>query len=232
MHWDSATNAWIRSKCLAYRCQYPHEQTRPSTEHGPQNHTWRNEERINSYNAETSWSEVLDSRRNAKLLTHGEKVKRMPDHPLHKHLQDLTKNRLKRTSLNNVLKEQQRKHSDILAPRPEECEMFTHNRTPLVLKAEVIFSIPGMSTKSSDSEAALKTLTLAVLDKNYPATAWTQVFTDGSAENASSNGGCGIYIRQPNKPPITIAIPGGDMCSNYRAEAQALLTATETVTQL
>ena len=33
---------------------------------------------------------------------------------------------------------------------------------------------------------------------------------------------------------ITIAIPGGDLCSNYRAEAQAqaLLTGTETVTQL
>ena len=86
--------------------------------------------------------------------------------------------------------------------------------------------------KSSDSEASLKTLTLAELDKSYPATAWTQVFTDVSAEKATRNGGCGIYIRQPNKPPITIAIPGGDMCSNYRAEAQALLTATETVTQL
>ena len=35
-----------------------------------------------------------------------------------------------------------------------------------------------------------------------------------------------------NKPPITIAIPGGDLCSNYRAEAQALITAIETVTQL
>ena len=35
-----------------------------------------------------------------------EKVKRMPDHPLHKRLQDLTKNRLKRTTLNHVLKEQ------------------------------------------------------------------------------------------------------------------------------
>ena len=39
-------------------------------------------------------------------------------------------------------------------------------------------------------------------------------------------------IRQPNKPPITIAIPDGDLCSNYKAEAQALLTATETATQL
>ena len=110
--------------------------------------------------------------------------------------------------------------------------MFTHNRTPLVLKAVVNFSIPGISTKSSDSETSLKTLILAELDKSYPATAWTQVFTDGSAVYATRNGGCGIYIRQPNKPPITIAILGGYLCSNYRAEAQALLTATETVTQL
>ena len=110
--------------------------------------------------------------------------------------------------------------------------MLTHNRTSLVLKAEVKLSIPGISTKSSDSEASLKTLTLAELDKSYPAIAWTQVFTDGLAENAKRNGGCGIYIRQPNKPPSTIAIPGGDLCSNYRAEAQSLLTATETVTQL
>ena len=71
----------------------------------------------------TAGVEPLDSRRSAKLLTHGENVKRMPDHPLHKRLQDFTKNRLKRTSLNNVLKEQQRKQSDILAHRPEECEV-------------------------------------------------------------------------------------------------------------
>ena len=81
----------------------------------------------------------------------------------------------------------------------------------------------------SDSKATLKILTLAELDKSYPATAWTQVFTDGSA---TRNGGCGIYTRQPNKPPITLAILGGDLCSTYRAESQALLTATETVTQL
>jgi len=65
------------------------------------------------------------------------------------------------------LKEQQRKQSDILAPRPEECEMLTHNRRPIVLKVEIKFSIPGISTKSSDSEATLKTLTLAELDKSY-----------------------------------------------------------------
>ena len=54
--------------------------------------------------------------------------------------------------------------------------MLTHNRTPLVLKAEVKLSIPDISTKSSDSEASLKILTLAKLNKSYPSTARTQVF--------------------------------------------------------
>ena len=162
---------------------------------------------------ETAGVEPLDYRRNANLFPHGEKVSIMPNHPLHKRLQDLTKNRLNRTSINHVSKEQQMKHSDILAPRPEEYEMLTLNPTPLVLKAEVKFSIPGISTKSNDSEASLKTLTLAELDKSYPATAWTQVFNDGLADNATRNGGCDIFIRQPNKPPITIAIPGSEICA-------------------
>ena len=67
----------------------------------------------------TAGVEPLDSRRNAKLLTHGENVNRKPDNLLYKHLQYLTKNRLKGTSLNHVLKEQQKKQSDNLAPRPE-----------------------------------------------------------------------------------------------------------------
>ena len=46
---------------------------------------------------------------NAKLLTHVEKTKRIPDHPLHKRLKELTMYRLNSISLNHGLKEQQRK---------------------------------------------------------------------------------------------------------------------------
>jgi len=70
--------------------------------------------------------------------------------------------------------------------------MLTNNRTPLV-KAEDKFSIPVISTKSSDSDASLKTLPPAELHKSYPATGWTHVFTDGSAENATINEEGGIY---------------------------------------
>ena len=74
--------------------------------------------------------------------------------------------------------------------------MLTYNRAPLVCKAGVKLSIPGISNKLILS----KTLTLAEMD-----TAWPKVSTDGSVENATQNGGVGIHFRQPNKPPITIA---------------------------
>ena len=43
----------------------------------------------------TAGFEPLESRRQANLLTHAEEMERLPDHPLHNRLQDLTKNRLK-----------------------------------------------------------------------------------------------------------------------------------------
>ena len=50
----------------------------------------------------TAGVELLECRRQAKLLTHAEKMKRLSDHPLHNRLQDLTNNRLKRKSLNHI----------------------------------------------------------------------------------------------------------------------------------
>ena len=57
----------------------------------------------------TAGVEPLESRRQAKLLTHAEKMNRLPDHPLHNRLQALTKNRLKRKSLNHLVKQHQKR---------------------------------------------------------------------------------------------------------------------------
>ena len=61
----------------------------------------------------TAGVEALEGRRQAKRLIHAEKMKRMPDHPLHQKLKDptkktnkkttTTKNRLKRKSLNHLV---------------------------------------------------------------------------------------------------------------------------------
>ena len=65
----------------------------------------------------TAGVEPLESRSQAKLLTHAEKMKR-----LHNRLQDLTKNRLKRKSLNHLVKQHQKRQTDILTDNPELCE--------------------------------------------------------------------------------------------------------------
>ena len=100
---------------------------------------------------------------------------------------------------------------------------------PETLHAEIRTTIPGITTKENQSEAVLRALALEEIDKHYPAATWTHIYTDGSAENATRNGGYGAYIKRPDKPPLSVSAPGGILCSNYRAEVLALLNATETI---
>ena len=168
-----------------------------------------------------------------------EKMKRMPDHPRHQKLKDPpsppppphTQNqRLKRKSLNHLVKEQQKEHADILTTDAHLCEKLNPNSwPPETLHAEIRTTIPGIITKENQSEAVLGALALEEIDKHYPAATWTHIYTDGSAENATRNGGCGAYIKRPDKPPLSVSAPGGILCSNYRAEVLALLNATETI---
>ena len=77
----------------------------------------------------------------------------------------------------------------------------------------------------------LKSLTLEVLDRDYPSTTWTRVFTDGSAENAVKNGGGGVYIKFPDGSSLRKTVATGQHSTNYRAEAHALHLAAHTLNQ-
>ena len=144
----------------------------------------------------TAGVEPLEGRRQAKLLIHAEKMKRMPDYPLHQKLKDPTKNRLKRKSLNHQVKEQQKEHAAILTTDAHRCEKLNPNSwPPETLHAEIRTTIPGITSKENQSEAVLRALALEEIDKHYPA---------GSAENATRNGGCGAYIKRPGKPPLSV----------------------------
>ena len=107
----------------------------------------------------TAGVEPLEGRRQAKLLIHAEKMKRMPDHPLHQKLKDPTKNRLKWKSLNHLVKEQQKEHADILITNGHLCEKLISNSwPPETLHAEIRTTIPGITTKENQSEAVLRAL--------------------------------------------------------------------------
>ena len=98
----------------------------------------------------TPGAEPLESRRQAKLLTHDEKMKRLPDHPLHSRLQDLTKNRLKRKSMNHLVKQHQKRQTDILTDNIELCERLNPNTwTQKPLLGEIRTNIPGITVKKT-----------------------------------------------------------------------------------
>ena len=96
----------------------------------------------------TAGVEPLESRRQAKLLTHTEKMKMLPAYPLHNRLQDLTKNRLKRKSSNHLVKQHQKRQTDILTDNPELCERLNPSIWPKKrLLGEIRTNIPGITEK-------------------------------------------------------------------------------------
>ena len=137
-------------------------------------------------------------------------------------------NRLKRKILNHLVKQHQKRQTDILTDNPELCERLDPSTWPQKrLLGEIRTNIPGITVKKDQSNIELKTLTIEEIDKRYSTTTWTHIYTDGSAENAIRNGGCGVFIKRPGLPSGSLSKPGGSLCSNYKAELLALYNATE-----
>ena len=71
-------------------------------------------------------------------------------------------------------------------------------------------------------------LSLELMKSEFPQQEWTHVFTDGSATEATKNGGAGAIILF-NDESETISIPTGRFSSNFRAETEAISEAAKTV---
>ena len=121
------------------------------------------------------------------------KLRRLPSHPLHTNLAQPTKNRLKRQSLNHQYKELSRTHQDIV---DVPIELLTDPAWQPDRETDIQFflSVPGITSKEQ-LPGELRNLTLALIADRFPHTAWTHVYTDGSAEEGMKNGGSGVYIR-------------------------------------
>ena len=78
-----------------------------------------------------------------------------------------------------------------------------------------------MTTKEMDI------ITTRHIDLNYPSENWIRTYTDGSAEEAVSNGGAGVYIEWPDGTTLERSFPTGKHSSNYKAEATALEEAAD-----
>ena len=61
-----------------------------------------------------------------------------------------------------------------------------------------------------------------MLKEKYPPDHWMRAFTDGSASEATRDGGGGIYIEWPVNTSSSISIPTGKYSTNYKPEAEVL----------
>ena len=70
-----------------------------------------------------------------------------------------------------------------------------------------------------------KLITLEHLQQCYPKETWTYIFTDGSAEDATCNGGAGVYVKYPDGTDDRLSFATGLYSTNYKAETEALRAA-------
>ena len=137
--------------------------------------------------------EPLERRRSLKILIQGEKLRRLPSHPLHTNLAQPTKNRLERQSLNHQYKELSGTHQDIVDV-PEELLTDPAWKPDREADIHMFLSVPGITSKEQ-LPGELRNLTLALITDKFPRNVLTHVYTDGSAEEGMKNGGSGVYIR-------------------------------------
>lgn len=169
----------------------------------------------------------LSKRRECKAMIQATKYKCLPDHPMKERLKQLSPGRLKRSSFTLETRALQRKHQEHLPKQvqPIVFETNDHLCTEKEDSVDIQTAVPLLSAKNEQSEIVRKTVTMTMLDEKYPSENWARVYTDGSATNATTNGGAGVYIEYPNGEKQSMAIPTGLHCSNYKAEEEALLHA-------
>ena len=172
----------------------------------------------------------LSKRRNCKILTQATKFEVLQNHPMKEKLSKFNSNRLKRTNFVKLSKSLKRQNKDLI---PENVQPLHENKNPpweeKAAKVKVCPSIPLLLPGEGSIDAAKRTLSLAWIDEQYPSESWIHVYTDGSATNATKDGGAGVLVRYPENERHTTGIPTGKICSNYVAEVEAIKHAAKIV---
>ena len=101
-------------------------------------------------------------------------MKRLPSHPLSRKLGELTKNRLKRKSINHITKALQRENRKTLPQNQENNELLQDYEVWDGDDLKINLEVPSISTKESHSKEELKNLTLELIEREYPKNEWTQ----------------------------------------------------------
>ena len=167
----------------------------------------------------------LEDRRDIKVLTQAAKYKRLQEHPMCQRMNQPTKGRLKRSSFIHHSRMLERENPELLHHMPKAIPPVSTvppwNRAPF---PTICTNIPGIGNKSSQLDPERKSLTLELISSKYPRAKWTHAFTDGSATEATRDGGAGVFIKYSDEE-ARIKIATGKYSTNFKAETEALRTA-------
>ncbi|MCG8431458.1 MAG: hypothetical protein MJA29_09840, partial [Candidatus Omnitrophica bacterium] len=94
-------------------------------------------------------------------------------------------------------------------------------------KPTIKTSLYDKTVSKSSNPTVLKTSALETID-SYPRT-WIHAYTDGSAFKATNFAGFGVYLNFPDGSTVDSCAPCGNICSNYEAEVEAILSTLKTV---
>ena len=168
----------------------------------------------------------LAQRRDEKILVQAEKFRCLAQHPMTRRMDQSTSSRLKRRSFLHHSRTLARRHqtpmpsalplkyADLPQPWNEEHKTFYISTT-----------VPQVAPGDSQNDVVKRSLTLAMIAEQYPEESWIHAYTDGSATNAVTDGGAGVYIKTPEGHIVKAGIPTGKYCTNYAAEEKALMHA-------
>ena len=173
----------------------------------------------------------LQDRRNMKTLLQAEKFKCQLNHPMKAKVEGCTHNRIKRESFVHQAKKLEKEHLSQL-PKQTIPPVLYHSppwEETSIAKMTICTKIPHLSSSGTVADSIRCNEARAHCEDMYPQESWTQAYTDGSATKAVADGGAGIYILYPDGTVATESVPTGTHCSNYKAEVQALLTASRMV---
>ena len=141
---------------------------------------------------------------------------------MHERMNRPTRGRLKRSNFLQHSRILERKNSELLdhmpKPIPSVKTIPSWKRGQL---PRICTKAPGVADRGCQPQPEKKSMTLEYVDIKYPEDQWAHAYTDGSAAEATRDGGGGVHIRY-NDGIARITIATGKYSTNFKAEAEAL----------
>ena len=116
------------------------------------------------------------------------------------------------TNFTSAVARIEEEHAISLGPR----EAFLGSM-PILSTPQLRLDLVREVSKELCSSQELRSIALATIEERYPPETWLHVYTDGSAQNSTTNAGAGVFSNS-----FQLSAPVGQSASNFDGEVEAI----------